>query len=353
MSSLYEKTTIENIIYNSLLELRPEIKVNKKKNERKYNDDLRLLISEILYIVTYINYDEYGKQPRIIYIGAAPGFHLVKLMKMFPFILFDLYDDQELHIDLERYITENSDQVTMYREKFTVETCSRYEDTNNDIYLITDHREVKFMTDPPYTTDGNYNEIKNLFQKEKEISYAADMELQKQVCLSLKPVNAFLRFRPSHYYERESPELAIFEYFPGTIYLMIYNDYKSTESRLVVKDFSSSEFKWNYKAYQHRLNYFNDERRETLLRNPFTNDNTPLPNQGGNKFEFVMMFFVIIQYFISIGIKSPRITDICNFYTNFIVVESCNKIPNMFMECSIQGTKEDDGPDADLYEESL
>lgn len=351
MSLSYSEANIGNLIYNSLLELRTEIKVNKKKNDRKYNDNLRLLISEILYIVRYIKYDPYGKQARIIYIGAAPGFHLVKLMKMFPFIYFDLYDDQEFHSDLERYISENNEQVTMYRELFTLETCSRYEDRNDDLYLITDHKDIRFMVDPSYTTDGRYDEIKRAFQREKELSYTADMEFQKNICQSLNPTNAFLRFRPSHYYAGESPDPAIFEYFPGTIYLMIYNDYKSTESRLVVEDFTTTNFKWNYKEYQYRLNFFNDEKRESLLRNPFTNDNTPLPNQGGNKFEFVMMFYVILEYFSSIGIKSPRITDICNFYINFMVVETCTKIPNMFKECAIE-CGDQEGPDADLYEES-
>lgn len=349
MSFSYDEATIGNLIYNSQLELKTDIKVNKKKNNRKYNDDLRLLISEILYITRYVQYDEYGKLPRIIYIGAAPGFHLVKLMKMFPFILFDLYDDQELHPDLERYISENPDQVTMYRERFELTTCSRYEERNDDIYLITDFKDIKFMVDPPYVEGGGYDDIKRAFQKEKELSYTLDMEFQKQICIILNPKNAFLRFRPSHYYQDESPDTAIFEYFPGTIYLMIYNDYKSTETRLVVEDFSNTGFKWNYKDYQYRLNFFNDQKRESLLRNPFTNDNTPLPNQLGNKFESVMMFYALLEYFSSIGVKSPRLTDICNFYVNFIVVESCSKIPNMFRECAIEEDK-GDGPDIDLYE---
>ena len=352
MSFIYDEASIGNIIYNSLLELKIDIKVNKKKNERKFNDDLRLLISEILYIVRYVKYDPYTRQTLIIYIGAGPGFHLVKLMKMFPFISFDLYDDKELHVDLEKYIIENTEQVNIYREKFTLETCSRYENKNDDIYLITDFKDVKFMVDPPYTNDGKYDEIKREFQREKELSYAADMELQKNICISLNPINAFLRFRPTHYYLNESPENAIFEYFNGTIYLMIYNDYKSTESRLVVDDFNNTKFKWNYKDYQYRLNYFNDIKRESLLKNPFTNDNTPLPNQGGNKFEFVMMFYIILEYFSSIGIKSPRITDIFNFYINFLVVETCSKIPNMFKECAIEDNTNEDGPSADLYEEN-
>lgn len=350
MSLAYGEPGIDNIVYSSMLQTRETIKVNKKKNDRKFNEDMRLLLAEMMYITRYVDFDPYGANTRIIYIGAAPGFHLIKLMKIFPFIKFDLYDDQELHPELEKYINENGDQVSIYRELFNLETCSRYDEYDDNIYLITDFRDPKFMKDVPYTNDGTYDELKRKFQKEKEISYSADMELQKLICQRLTPINAFLRFRPSHFYAGESPDPAIFEYFSGTVYLMIYNDYKSTEGRLVVTDFTNEKFKWNYKEYQHRLNYFNDEIRESSLKNPFTGDNTPLPNQGGNKFEFVMMFSIILDYFSSIGIESPRITDISKFYIDFMVVETCSKVPGMYAECEKEEQTED-GPSADLYED--
>lgn len=350
MSLSYGECDIGNLIYSSLLEPQKDIKINKKRSERKYNDDLRLLLSEMLYIIRYVDYNPDREDTTIIYIGAAPGFHLVKLMKMFPFIKFHLYDDQDLHCDLEKYISENGEQVRMFREKFTLESCDMYEGRN--VYLITDHKEVRFMSDLPFSKEEGYLESKRLFQIEKEQSYLNDMEFQKEICKKLNPKNAFLRFRPPHYYDGESPEIAIFEYFPGTVYLMIYNDYKSTESRIVVENFTDEKFKWNYKEYQYRLNYFNDNKRESLLKNPFTNDNSPLPNQGGNKFEFVMMFFILLEYYASIGIENPRVSDIFNFYTRFLVIESCSDIPNMFKECEI-AVNTVEGPDADLYEEPV
>lgn len=350
MSLVYGPCDITNLVYSNSLKLRTDIKVNKKKDERKFNDDLRLLMSEILYITRYVDYQD-SKPIKIIYIGAAPGFHLVKLMKMFPFIIFDLYDDEELHPDLERYLIENENQVTMYREKFTLETCSRYEEALEDIYLITDNREVRFMKDPIFPKDSYYSEVKEQFQKEKEASYLQDMEFQKEVCKKLEPCNAFLRFRPPHFYEGMSPEPAIFEYFSGIVYLMIFNDYKSTESRIVVNDYVNDKFKWNYKDFQHRLNDFNAEVRESLLVNPFTNDSAPLPNQLGNKFETVMMIQLLIEYFKTIGYDNPRVTDILKFYTDFLVVETCSDIPGMLKECSIE--RVDDEIDADLYEEPV
>lgn len=348
MSLGYRQCDIINLVYSNSLDLLDNIKVNKKKNERKFNDDLRLLLSEILYITRYVDYEN-DKIIKIIYIGAAPGFHLVKLMKMFPFIKFDLYDDQEIHQDLERYLLENENQVNMYREKFTLETCSRYEDSIEDIYLITDFKDVKFMSDPIFSEDKEYNEIKKKFQQEKEASYLEDMNLQKEICKKLEPHNAFLRFRPPHFYKDTTPEPAIFEYFNGIVYLMIFNDYKSIESRIVVTDYVNDKFKWNYKNFQYRLNYFNSEIRESLLVNPFTNDSAPLPNQLGNKFETVMMIQILIEYFKTIGYENPRVNDIIKFYTDFLVVETCSDIPGMLKECSIERIEEE--IDADLYDE--
>ena len=108
--------------------------------------------------------------------------------------------------------------------------------------------------------------------------------------------------------------------------MMIYNDFKSTESRLAVTDFSNADFKWSTKSYQYKMNYFNFKVRESLIINPFSNDNTPLPNQLGNKFETVMMIKIILEYFMTIGIFKPRISEVISFYSEFLVAESCREV---------------------------
>lgn len=322
----FGQSTIDNLVYSDNLELLPMIQVDKKKHVRKFNNDMRLLLSEILFITRYVSYSV-DKKIKIIYIGAAPGFHLIKLMKLFPFINFDLYDKEDIDQNLQQYINENQNQVTFYKENFSLETCDNYEESIDDIYLITDNREVIFMSE---VRNG-----KNIFQEDKEKSYEQDMNFQKEVCIRLNPKYAFLRFRPPHFYENKSVEPAIFEYFYGTVWLMIYNDYKSIEGRLAVNDYSNDKFRWNYKDYNHRLNFFNDTLRESLLINPVTLDQTPLPNQLGNKFETVMMIQIIIDYMKTIGYITPRISELMNFYINFLVVETCSDIPGFFSGCDI------------------
>lgn len=334
MEITYGQSDIKNLVYSDILKTLEDIKISKKKHERKYNDSIRLLLAEINFITIYVNKNE--KNIRIIYMGAAPGFHLVKLMKLYPFILFDLYDDQDLHPDLNRYIDENPHQVTFYKELLIPSVAEKYKEYDDDIYLITDHREVKYMKDPMFHGD---NEAKMNWQVGKEESYLRDMEIQKEICLTLKPIYACLRFRPPHYYSSGPMKLTddkrpIFEYFTGVIWLMIFNDYKSTESRLITNDFENIQCGWNYQTYQYRLNFFNDDVRESLLLNPLTKQTTPLPNQLGNKFETVMMMQIIINYMLSIGITDIRIGSLMKFYEKFMVLEYCSDIPGMYSENS-------------------
>lgn len=326
MSLAYIPANYKSLVYSDMLKEESHISVNLMKMERKYNNDLKLLMNEILFLILYV--EMLGNPIKVIYMGAAPGFHLIKLLKMFMFIEFDLYDPEPLHPELQQYVDENPQQVRYYPEKFDVLTCEHYVDSPYDIYLITDHRDVKFNKDPIYPPGSNIQELKDRHQADKEASYMEDMKLQMEVCKVLKPKFANLRFRPPHFYNTmtiKSPEPAIFNYFFGTIWLMIYNDFKSTESRIVVSDYSNDSFAWNYKSYQYRLNFFNSQTRELLVKNPFSDDNTPLPYQLGNRFEIVMVFKILKDYLATCGYENARVSDVAEIYSEFLVVESCSK----------------------------
>lgn len=336
-SITYGQPVIENLLYADHLQLRANIKIEKEKHhKRSFNDDVKLLFLELFFITRYV---EWSDRPiRIVYMGAAPGFHLAKLMKLFRFergmmIYFDLYDDQSLHPDLERYIEENSDQVTMYRELLTVENCERYIGTDENIYLITDSRDPKYIKDPIF---GPNIDAKLAWQAKKEESYEQDMEYQKQICIKMRPICACLRFRPKHFYSGETDESASLEYFGGTVWLPIFADLKSTESRLVVSNYDNVGYKWSLKNYQYRLNYYNAEVRESLLLNPLTKEQTPLPNMLGNNYESVMVMVILIQYLKAIGteLKSVRLGGLMEMYTKYVMADYCSDVAGFFQTCS-------------------
>lgn len=354
MSLTYGEPNYSSLVYSVLLKEEKFINVSKKNMERKFNNNLKLLANEILFLTKYVKLN--SKPVRVIYIGAAPGVHLSKLLPLFPFLSFDLYDPEDIDSSTMDYIKSTpSHDIRVFKEKFTIETCSRYDDTE-DIYLITDHRDVMYNKEPIFdlSNGGDLMLLKHEYQMKKEESYSRDMELQREICKVLKPIYANLRFRPPHYYESGlfiSPEPAIFKYFSGDIWLLIYNELKGTESRIVVNDFDK-EFTWNYKSYQYRLNYFNSMVRESLLKNPFTNDNIPLPNQLGNKYEIIMLFLILKDYFISIGYQTPRVSDVINLYTDFIIKESCTQDICTFQSSDITDSL-NDIPDVNDIDEEL
>lgn len=334
---IYGRPSIYNLVYSHMIQLRNMIKIEKgKKLTRSYNNDIKLLFRELNFIVRYV---EYGSKPiRIVYIGSSPGFHLAKLMKLFKFnsenmIHFDLYDDQVLHPDLQHYIDENPDQVNMFNEQFTLDTCDRYVNTGEDIYLISDISDPKYFKDPIFRGD---KDAKEKWQKEKEESYLNDMEFQKQICIKLRPLYACLRFRPPHFYVGITEDDVNFEYFKGVIWLSIFGDLKSTESCIITKDFDTINYRWSLKTYQFRLNYYNDEIRESLLLNPLTEMQTPLPNQLGNVFESSMIMVHLVEYLQSIGIakKSIRLKTLMDLYSDFVMVDFCSDSANFFKNCS-------------------
>lgn len=316
-----------------MLQLRSSIKIeNDKRHNRRYNEDIKLLLSELSFITRYVDVEE--KPIKIVYIGASPGYHLVKLMKLFDFqdnqiITFDLYDDQPLHPELEIYINDNPNQVTFYNELFTEETCDRYNNETTDVYLITDHKDPKYNVDPFFGLD---KEAKEKWQIEKEESYAMDMEFQKKICIRLKPKYACLRFRPKHFYFGVTDENESLEYFKGVVWLPLFADLKSTESKLVTNNYDDIGYKWNLKNYQYRLNYYNDVVRESKVLNPLTGEQTPLPNMLGNMFEPLMTMVILIEYLNSTGVstKSIRIKTLMDLYSDFIMIEYCSNLKGFF-----------------------
>lgn len=318
---IYGRPVIENLIYSYLLQPLDKVERVKGKDVRVTNNDLRLLLAEMNFINRYVEMGD--KEIRVVYIGASPGNHLVKLLKMYPFINFDLYDDQPLDFELENYIKENHSHVNFFNQLFELETCDSYKDRNEDIYLITDNRDVKYNQDPNFGTDFA---AKTAWQDEKEKSYEVDMEFQKQVCFRLNPVYACLRFRPPHYYSGITDKDANFLYFKGVVWMMPFSEFKSTETRLVTNTYTEVDYRWNIRTYQFRMNYFNSKIRESLLLNPLTKDTTPLPNLLGNKFEMVMAIVISIEYFNSIGITDIRLNSLMKFYDEFLSVDKESNI---------------------------
>ena len=292
--------------------------INKSENRFYDNKDIKMLSTIIFFINKYVTIE--NKKVKILYINALPDKHLVKLLLMYPFLYFDIYVNYELDKELV-----NNDKVNIYRKEFTIDDANLYKDNEEfDIYVITDHK-VDF-----HLRNETYN--KEEFKIVKEKSYEEDMKNQYDFCKIIKPKAANLIFRPPKFINTVDIN---YSYFNGEIIATIFNSSFSNSSRLIINNLDGEYnwneiYKWNLVVYTNKLNYYNNVVCKYLLKNPFTNDNTPLPNQIGNKFEYVILFMILRDYFISIQNPLPSLYDVLSLYTNFFIKEKLNERKYIF-----------------------
>lgn len=197
----------------------------------------KLLDSEIEFIVWCIkNFRKQGYLKDVyncLYIGAAPGFHIPYLAKLFPNVTFVLYDPQPFKI-------KETSQIKIVQDFFNEKNSSEYRG-KTDIY-ISDIRNPDF-------DNLKKDESK---KKEADNSVEADMNLQMKVAELAQPRYASLKFRVS-YLGRP------FTYFVGEIHVQPWAPVRSTELRI----FTDCQQKRQYDSvlYEEIMAYHNEEVR--------------------------------------------------------------------------------------------
>jgi hypothetical protein len=166
---------------------------------------------------------------KVVYAGAAQGYHIPLLADMFPDITFDLWDPA-------RFDFHPRKTIKAFNKFFTNETAKQYSKDGNKILFIVDIRTIE-----------NINEIKEN-TKEFDILIDKDMEMQKKWCQIMKPRYIFYKFRLPYEYEK-------YNYITGEIMLQPYSPF-STESRLLTNDYFT-EIEYDCKLYDEKLAYHN------------------------------------------------------------------------------------------------
>jgi hypothetical protein len=261
---------------------------------RVEDTDLKLIAAELNFLNLY--FEPSSKKAICIYIGAAPGNHIPKIAKCYPEITFHCYDANPVQF-------KASENLQIFLEDFSLETISKYSD-KDDIYVITDfvNRDLELIV------SGEDQ------QQRKERIINEDMKLQMEWMKKLKPKVAFLFFRLPHFYKNLTTN-NILEYLNGNVYRNIFTPPKTIECRLVVSDFDSVN-SYDFERYEKILHYWNDVIRENNLNNPITDDNTPF-EEYGNTFDYLMLFWIIKEYFITRGHLHVKKEDILALYRFF------------------------------------
>jgi hypothetical protein len=217
------------------------------KTSVKYGQ-LKLLTTEIQFFNKYWN-PEIVPAPLCVYVGSAPGIHLIPLLKMYPQITFHLYDPRDV-FDKQLYNKEFSSRVQLFVQFFTSSDAVKYAG-RDDVYFVSDIRSSDYNRDNSETEES---------KKANEALVKEDLARQAEWVEIIQPVKAHLKFRlpfqePYDWVEKETL------YFDGDVYKQPWAPQTSTETRLI-PDLKAVKRKWNNKMYEDMLFYHNNVIRQ-------------------------------------------------------------------------------------------
>jgi hypothetical protein len=206
---------------------------------------LKLLMSEILFLTKFAK-----DKNKVVYVGAAEGYHISYLADMFPTLLFELWDATPFKLEIKK-------NIKLFKRYFEETDAIQYSKEGNNILFISDIRNVEIgFTKLFIETDNSYDKM-----------IEDDNSKQYKWVNTIKPIAAYLKFRPAY-----SP--GITTYFNGKIYLQPYSPL-STETRLLVTnyddmiDYDNIEFdeKLAYFNCKDRINVFDSKWKNIMIKN--------------------------------------------------------------------------------------
>lgn len=173
-----------------------------------------------------------------VYAGAAPGVHIPLLSRLFPNVLFHLFDPAEFRI-------KETARIKLFNVYFTDQIAWKYSHTKAE--------NLVFICDIRRTPD--------------EQMVWEDMVSQRRWHEILTPVLTSLKFRlpwPGHGVVDADNQI---EYLDGDIYFPIWGPRSTTESRLVIEDGCherNSTRIYNCLVYEEEMCFFNRVTRPSI-----------------------------------------------------------------------------------------
>lgn len=216
----------------------------KLRNTNKHMGQRKLLLSEIQLLTEH--YASGGRHPKVVYVGAAPGTHLLLLSELFPNTQFVLYDGARFDPDLI-----GKRMFDLRTTFFTDEICKALmvesELSGKPILLVSDIR-----------SDGGGGGAASF---EQQVMW--DMLSQKRWVQLIHPLLSLLKFRLPYTLGRDSSV----PYLQGKLLFGIWPKKDSTETRLLVKrsDINRDPFEYNFGDYEQTLAFHNQYTRRTCF----------------------------------------------------------------------------------------
>lgn len=242
----------------------------------------KLFFSELIFLTMFAKPND-----KILYIGAAPGYHITKLADLFPDVNFDLWDPRKFEIELRS-------NIKTYNDFFTDVSANSYKQNNERILLMCDLRTLEI---------GKLKKYKNITKMDELVD--DDMKMQRRWCQIINPAYAYLKFRLPF----EVPQT---KYLSGTIYLQPYTKI-STEARLLTNN------------YDNNIIYDNIEFEEKIA---YHNGYTRCNSKHYNKWKNIMTEYNLVNNW-----DNALALHIVNFYLKTVKnIKSNEEVGKLFMD---------------------
>lgn len=288
------------------------------------NEMLMLFSNCLSFLNTTVTLDKNGNAI-IVYINGTPGKHLAKILKLYPFITFHIYDEFNPCDELITALNNVNDKNKFFNYIPSIEELTeKYLESKEYIYLISEYTDKRIRIEPNY--DGLSNEellkVKSEYHNLKEELIRVDAKVNISITKAVNARMSMLKFRPPHFYITKKEK--DFEFFSAIKIIMpIFSDARSVNCRMIVCNYDEL-VKWNYMRFADVLNTWHYHTKEQLAKNPFNGGYAPLPNQLGNQFEISLLFSLIRDYYFTISHAYCSETDVLNLYLNFLIDDQCS-----------------------------
>lgn len=213
--------------------------------------------------------------PTLVYVGAAPGGHLVTLSKMYPWFTFHLYDSQPFDSRLS-----SLSNVVLHQHFFTDDDISYWKNHNSDLFMIFDIRHPEYRKELP--------------DQDKDRYLIEDLDFQKKCVTTIFPYKSLLKIRfPSSFSSKN------YEYLDGVAYRHTFSDKQAQDFSLAPYDHVTTRF-WNIEVMSSVITHHNYITRQNMYITPNWDipDKRFISKELGVKtnYDGILLFYIIIDY---------------------------------------------------------
>ncbi len=264
-------------------------KYDQLKDRIKYNDihdrecrkltkglhlgQLKLLISEIMFLTKTASDGN-----KVVYVGAAGGYHIPKLLELFPNLTYDLWDPGRFYDEVKN---ADKSKVTIFNKFFTNDDAKKYTSMGSNILFISDIRNLDIAD---YTKHAKQKtmDVNDIDMGQDNIVLDDNIKQNAWVKI-INPKYAFLKYRLP-YQKGKTQSLT------GKIYLQCYAPV-STEARLLTNNYETM-IDMDNEEYDEKMAYFNCYIRvdnENLTKWAKVMEKNNIKNNWDNNYAFYVL----------------------------------------------------------------